>query len=39
MIGQIMNVIKESEMDTLATPWVNAATPWVNAWVAYLLAV
>ena len=27
-----MNVIKESEMDVLATPW-------VNAWVAYLLAV
>ena len=32
MIGHIMNVIKESEMDVLATPW-------VNAWVAYLLAV
>ena len=32
MIGHIMNVIKESEMDMLATPWVNAC-------VAYLLAV
>ena len=31
MIGCIMNVIKESEMDTLAMPWVNAQ-------VAYLLA-
>ena len=32
MIGCIMNVIKESKMDMLATPWVNAH-------VAYLLAV
>ena len=32
MIGHITNVIKESEMDVLATPWVNAH-------VAYLLAV
>ena len=31
-IGHIMNVIKESEMDTLVTHWVNAC-------VAYLLAV
>ena len=31
-IGQNMNVIKENEIDTLATPWVNAL-------VAYLLAV
>ena len=30
-IGHIMNVIKESEIDTLVTPW-------VNTWVAYLLA-
>ena len=32
MIGCIRNVIKESQIDTLATPWVNAH-------VAYLLAV
>ena len=32
MISCIMNVIKEREIDTLATLW-------VNAWVAYLLAV
>ena len=32
MIGHVMNVIKESEMDRLATPWVNAQ-------VAYLLVV
>ena len=32
MIGHIMNVIREKEIDVLATPWVN--TP-----VAYLLAV
>ena len=32
MIGLVVNVIKESEMDTLVTPL-------VNAWVAYLLAV
>ena len=31
-IGCIMNVIKESEMDVLAMPW-------VNVWVAYLLMV
>ena len=32
MIGCIMNVIKESEMDMLVIPWVNAK-------VAYLLVV
>ena len=32
IVGYIMNVLKESEMDVLATPW-------VNAWMAYLLAV
>ena len=32
MIGCVMNVIKGSEIDVLATPWVNAQ-------VAYLLAV
>ena len=32
MIGHVMNVIKESEMDTLVTPWVNSQ-------VAYLLTV
>ena len=32
MIGCIMNVIKESEIDMLVKPW-------VNAWVTYLLAV
>ena len=32
MIGCVMNVIKESEIDT-------QATPWVNTWVAYLLTV
>ena len=32
MIGHVMNVIKESEMDMLVTPWVNPQ-------VAYLLAV
>ena len=31
-IGHVMNVIKESEMDMLATPWVNTH-------IAYLLAV
>ena len=31
-ISWIINMIKEKEIDTLATPW-------VNAWVAYLLAV
>ena len=31
-IGQVVNVMKEAEMDTLATPWVNAR-------VAHLLAV
>ena len=31
-IGHVMNVIKESGMDMLATPW-------ANVWVAYLLAV
>ena len=31
-IGHIVNVIKESEMEVLATPW-------VNTWVAYLLVV
>ena len=31
-ISHIVNVIKEKEIDTLATPW-------VNAWLAYLLAV
>ena len=32
MIGCIMKVIKESEMDMLVTPW-------VNIWVAYLLVI
>ena len=32
MIGCVVNVIKEREIDALVTPW-------VNAWVAYLLAV
>ena len=32
MISPVMNVIDEKEIDTLATPWVNAQ-------VAYLLAV
>ena len=32
MISCIVNMIKEEEIDALATPW-------VNAWVAYLLAV
>ena len=32
MIGHVMYVIKEMEIDALATPW-------VNAWVAYLLVV
>ena len=32
VISCIMNMIKEKEIDTLATPW-------VNAWVAYCLAV
>ena len=32
MIGHIVNVIKESEINMLATPW-------VNAYVAYLLVV
>ena len=32
MISHIVNMIKEREIDTLVTPW-------VNAWVAYLLAV
>ena len=32
MIGCIMNVIEEKEIDTLAIPW-------VSAWVAYLLAI
>ena len=32
MISHIMNVIKEKEIDSLATPWVNAQ-------VAYLLVV
>ena len=32
MIGHIMNVIKESKLHMLSTPW-------INAWVAYLLAV
>ena len=32
MIGHVVNMIKEREIDSLATPW-------VNAWVAYLLAV
>ena len=32
MISHIMNVIKEREIDALATSW-------VNAWVPYLLAV
>ena len=31
-ISHVVNVIKEEEIDALATPW-------VNAWVAYLLAV
>ena len=31
MIGRVTNVRMESELDTLATPW-------VNAWVTYLLA-
>ena len=31
-IGCTVNVIKESEMDMLATPW-------INTWVAYLLVV
>ena len=26
-IGQVVNVMRETEMDTLATPWVNASTP------------
>ena len=32
MISHVMNMIKEKEIETLATPWVNAQ-------VAYLLAV
>ena len=32
MISHIVNIIKETEIDILATPW-------VNAWVAYLLVV
>ena len=32
MIGHIVNVIKESKIDMLVTPW-------VNAWVVYLLVV
>ena len=32
MISHILNMIKEREIDALATPW-------VNTWVAYLLAV
>ena len=32
MISHVMNVIREREIDTLATPW-------VNVWVAYVLAV
>ena len=31
-ISHVMNMIKEKEIDALATPW-------VNAWVAYLLVV
>ena len=31
-ISHIVNMIKEKEIDTLVTPW-------INAWVAYLLAV
>ena len=31
-ISCVINVIRETEIDALATPW-------VNAWVAYLLAV
>ena len=35
MIGYIMNVIKEREIDTLATPWVNAHVASIQAvqWV------
>ena len=32
VIGHVMNVIKESKIDMLVTPW-------VNDWVAYLLLV
>ena len=32
IISNIMNMIKEREIDALVTPW-------VNAWVAYLLTV
>ena len=32
MISHIMNVIRERDIDTLATPW-------VNTWVAYILAM
>ena len=32
MISHIVNVIKETEIDALVTPW-------VNDWVAYLLVV